>query len=347
MKIRSEQFTQHLSDGLKPVYLFSGDEPLLLAELQDSLRQHARSLGFTERKVFDVDRYFDWNQLQQESASMSLFSEQRLIELRLASIKPGKDGAPALIEYCQNPASDTVLVLSGPKSDKAATNTKWFKAIDNAGVVVQVWPVAESEFSVWLGGRMRKAGLQPDKDALMALEARVEGNLLAANQEIEKLLLQHGEGAVSAQDIESMVGDNARFNVFKLVDAALLGKEKKALRILAALRLEGIEAVVVNWALAREIRSLHALGCAIANGADMAAAMSKARVWGSRQGIVRSAVSRHDEQSLSTLLNSCALADRAAKGRSLTAAWDVLLGIVQGLSSHRANFSPAVARSGT
>lgn len=335
MKIRADQLDRHLSGALASVYLVSGDEALLVSEALDQIRAGCREHGYTERSVHTVERGFDWSELQADGASMSLFAEKRIVELRLSSAKPGTEGARVLTAWCERPAEDTVLLISAPKMDKTVLGTKWAKAVDAAGAIIQIWPINDAEFGSWLAARMRGMGLQPDRDAVLALGARVEGNLLAAKQEIEKLWMQNGNGPVTANQIENLVSDNARFNVFKLVDAALAGQQQKSLRILSALRTEGIEAVIVAWALTREIRSLYGMSRLLANGTDMSTVLSRGRVWGARQGIVRTALGRHDEHSLARLLRGCAHADRAVKGRSANRPWDVLLGLTQALSMSR------------
>lgn len=332
MKVRPEQLEAALAKGLRPVYLISGDEALLVNEVIDEIRVAARRDGFTERSVHVVDRSFNFADLHNDGASMSLFGDKKLIELRLASARPGAKAAAVLLDYAADPPPDAVLIVQAPKMDKSAASTKWVKALESIGALIQVWPVAESEFPSWLAFRMRRLGLQPERDAVLALAARVEGNLLAAQQEIDKLWTLKGEGSVTIDDIESMVTDSARFNVFKLVDTALAGDSAKCLRVLRGLREEGVEPVIIAWALAREIRSLFSMAVAQADRTPMQTVLANARVWGSRQGIVRAALSRHDRRSLATLLQASEFADRAVKGRAGTPAWDVLLGLCTGLA---------------
>lgn len=333
MRIRADRLDAELGRKLLPVYVVSGDEPLSVAECLDSIRTALRRREYTERKVHWVARGFDWSEFSADSVSMSLFAARRFLEVRLTSSKPGDAGTKALLAYAERPPEDTVLVLSIPKLDKAAFNTKWIKALDGVGAIVQVWPVDDAEFPVWVSSRMKKLGLAPTREAVLALSQRVEGNLLAAQQEIEKIWLQKGEGAVSVDDVESQVGDSARFNVFKLADTAVSGNIVKALRILGSLRSEGVEPVLIAWALTREIRSLASMKYAIDAGQSVQSAIAAAHVWNQRQGIVRSALSRHSGTSITRLLAAAAHADRAIKGRAAGSAWDALLGLVAGLCS--------------
>ncbi len=343
MKVRADQLERYLQDSLQPIYLVSGDEPLLVGEALDAIRQSAREQGFTERSVHVSETGFDWNTLLQDSASMSLFGEKKIVELRMRSAKPGTVGAKILTEYADNAPPDTVLLISTPKIERPKQPAKWVSALEAAGVWVQVWPVADAEFSSWLRDRMRRRGLQPDAEAIMALAKRVEGNLLAANQEIDKLWTLAGDGPVSAADIEQAVTDSARFNVFKLVDLALAGDAKRVVRVMDGLRREGTEPVIVSWAIAREVRALFSMACQLAAGKAMPDVFRKERVWSSRQGIVRSALARHTRKTLALLLQAAAHADASVKGQTESNGWDALLGLAHRLASDPRQSVAAVA----
>ena len=256
MKIFPDKLEATLKKGLLPIYFFSGDEPLQLGEAADAVRRHAREQGYTEREVMHVDKGFDWNELLMASNSMSLFAEKRVIDLRLPSGKPGKDGGAALVEYAGRPPEDTVLLISSGKVDKRSQSAKWYTALDKVGATLQVWPVETADMPRWLDQRLRSRGLQTEKDAVRVIADRVEGNLLAAAQEVDKLVLLNGTGALSLEQVESAVADSARFDVFGLVDAALEGDAPRLTRMLDGLRGEGVEPILVLWALARELRSL-------------------------------------------------------------------------------------------
>lgn len=220
MRLRADQLTAQLKKQLLPVYLVSGDEPLLVQEACDAIRAGAREAGCSEREVMHVDGKFKWDQLLASSAEMSLFAERKLIELRVPSGKPGAEGSKALVQYLAQPSPDNILLIVAGKIDKASTNSKWFKTIDKAGAVTQLWPIEARELPRWLQQRCGQLGLEIDQDALLMLGDRVEGNLLAAVQEIEKLRLITKGQRITAEDISDSVADNARYNLFALIDSA-------------------------------------------------------------------------------------------------------------------------------
>lgn len=226
MKLAPAQLAKHLQGALAPVYIISGDDPLLCQEAADAIRAAARQQGFDERQVFAADASFDWGTLLQAGASMSLFAEKRLLELRLPSGKPGDKGAAAFIEYCARPAEDTVLLISLPKLDGAAQKTKWGKALVEGPQTqfVQIWPVDANQLPSWIRQRLSQAGLSASQDAVELIAARVEGNLLAAAQEIEKLKLMAEGGQITVETVQAAVADSARFDVFGLTDAILNGE---------------------------------------------------------------------------------------------------------------------------
>ncbi len=326
MKVSFEQLDGHLREQLAPVYLLSGDEPLLLGEAGDAVRAAARARGYEDRELLFTGRGFDWNELLASGASMSLFAQQRIIELRMLSAKPGKDGGAALVAYAQDPPPDTLLLISAPKLDRAAANAKWVKALGGAGALVQIWPVETARLPAWIGKRMRSRGLKPDKEAVGLIADRVEGNLLAASQEVDKLLLVHGPGAVTAQDVTRAVSDSARFDVFQLADAALEGDPGRALRVLHGLRSEGVEPPLILWALSRELRGLADVAWAFAQGESQNAAMRG--VWPKRQGLIAGAARRLGLRGIHELIGQAGEADRVVKGQRAGRPWESLIGVV-------------------
>ena len=202
MQVRPDQLASVLQKQIKSVYFISGDEPLQLMESADLVRRYCKEQDYLEREVIDVDAKFDWHVLREEAASMSLFSSRRILDLRIPSAKPGRDGSKALQEFADNPPEDTVLLITAGKIDGGAKKSAWYKSLDAAGVVVQCWPVAAEQLATWVNNRFLLKGLQPDKEAVEFVCQHVEGNLLAADQEIEKLLLMLGPGAVSYEDIK-------------------------------------------------------------------------------------------------------------------------------------------------
>ena len=324
-QLRPEQLAGSLKQGLAPVYFIHGDETLLVNECADAIRAAARERGFGERQVFSADSGFDWNSLLAASDSLSLFAEQRLLELRLPTGKPGKEGAKILREYADRPAPDTVLLILSAKLEAAARRGKWVQALEGAGAGIAVWPVDAAQLPAWIERRMGARGMRAERDALRLLAERVEGNLLAAAQEIEKLYLLHGPGSLDYETIAELVTDSARYDIFGLVDCALSGDAVHAQRMLAGLRAEGVEPVLVLWALAREIRTLASMARAVQQGTPLARALAAERVWDKRKPLISGVLQRIRGRQWWTLLQHCARIDRVIKGRAAGSAWDELL----------------------
>ena len=332
MKIPANQLSNQLQKSLLPCYLVSGDEPLLAQESLDAIRAAARSAGFGSRELFVHGPGFAWHDFNAAGGNLSLFSEKRIIELRLPTGKPGRDGSAAICQMVEQLDRDLLLIVSAPKLDKGTAAAKWVKALSAAGAHVQIWPVDRRELPAWINARMRAAGLRPDRDAVRLIAERVEGNLLAAQQEIEKLRLLLGEGDVSAEHVQRAVADSSRFDVYKLVDAALGGDARRALRILQGVQAEGLEAVIVMWALTREVRTLVRLTDQVEAGVDLSSAMKKCGVWHNRQGLVRACVGRHRRGDFYALLKALRSADAAAKGQMAGDPWQLATEIVLALA---------------
>ncbi len=333
MKISANQLSSQLSKSLLSCYLVTGDEPLLAQEALDAIRAAARNQGFDSRELFVQTAGFDWGELARAGGNLSLFSERRIIELRLPTGKPGVKGSAAIAEFAANGDPDTLFLVSAPKLDRSSSKGKWVGALESNGGMVQVWPVSHRDLPGWINTRMKQAGLQPDRDAVRLIADRVEGNLLAAQQEIEKLRLLHGEGPVKAGDVDAAVADSSRFDVYKLVDAAVAGNAARAVRILGGVRTEGVEPVIVMWALTRELRSLASLADSVRKGTDLSTAMRQARVWQNRQGLVRACIGRHQPVSFYRFLKMVRDADAAAKGQKQADPWQLAMDIVLELAS--------------
>ncbi len=329
MRLRLEQLASHLGGDLAPVYVVSGDEPLQQGEAADAIRAAARQAGYLSREIFEADARFDWNRLQEEANALSLFAEQKIIDLRLPSGKPGTTGSKALTTYCENLPADTLLLLTVPK---LPLTSKWMKALDKAGVVIQVWPVDERQLPRWVQQRMRMAGLQAESGVAEMLAAQTEGNLLAARQEIEKLALLFGNEKISQEQAATAISDSSRFDVYSLVDAALAGKAQRCTRIIAGLAGEGIPLPVVLWALAREVRALNAMAQDIATGASVQQALGRARVWKNRIPLVSTGLKRLDARQWAELLQQCQLADATIKGAVPGNPWLLLEQITLGIA---------------
>ena len=329
MRLYPEKLADHLLQKLLPVYLVSGDEPLLLQECCDQIRQKARAENCNEREIIEGGvSNFNWQDILHSASNMSLFADRKLIELRLPSGKPGAEGSKALCEYLDIASGDDVLLIVSGKIDKQSTNSKWYKALDKAGVTVQVWPVDAKNLPRWLQQRVRNAGMSIDDDALRLLCERLEGNLLAAVQEVEKLKLLAADSKITMQTVTEAVSDNARYNLFDMADNALKGNASVSLRMLYGLRAEGTEPPVVLWALVREIRTLYEAQLDCDSGQSTQQALSSRRVWQNRMPLMQAALTRHNTHSLSLLLEQAARADGSIKGFADGKPWDNLSRLV-------------------
>lgn len=340
-RINPEQLGRSLAQGLPPAVVVSGDETLLVQEACDQVRQHARKAGFEERLIYHADNSFDWNQLLQSANSLSLFAERRLLEVRLASGKLAEAGGKVLQEYARNASSDTCLLLIAPKLERAAQNSAWLKALDACGWVVTVWPIAEKQLHRWLEHRLKSAGLQADAQALAVLASKVEGNLLAAVQEIEKLKLVAPDGPITAEFMASAVIDSARYNLFTLADKALSGDARAAATTLNGLRAEGTEATLILWALTREIRTLTLLKQAQEAGLPLERSARQHGVFDNRLPLMRAALQRLDKARLQRLLQQCASIDLAIKGAAPGSPWDWLAEVVLQMADSPTLLAPA------
>lgn len=325
MKIRADQLEASLARGLGPLYLVAGDDPLLVQEACDRIRGAARERGHSERLVFEVDAQFRWTALAGASGNLSLFAERRLIELRVPGGRPGDEGGRALAAWCAAPPADTVLLLAFPRIDAQSQKTKWFKAVEAAGVFIPVWPPDLSELPAWIARRMAARGLRPGPGAAAILAERGEGNLLACAQEIEKILLLQGPGPVEADDVLRIAADSARFDVYELVDGVLAGNAARGVRVLRGLEREGVEPPLVLWALTRAVRAIAAFAATVEGGTPLATALRADRVWGRRQALVERALRRHPRDTWWHLLRRAARVDRVIKGQAAGNAWDELL----------------------
>ena len=333
MRLDPTQLQARLGGALAPIYLVFGDEPLQLGEAAAAVRGAARARGYAERTCLEADAQSDWSALDHAAASLSLFAQRRLIEVQLAGEGPGRDGGEAIRRYCAAAADDVLLLILAPKLDWKSLSSKWAQALDQAGVIVQVRQPQGQGLQHWLRGRLVQAGFQPTDDALALLAERVEGNLLAAAQEIEKLKLLREPGPLDAEALLTSVYDSARYDLFDLSDAAIAGDRARTDRVLRALRAEGTAAALVLWVLARELRKLAAVGFALAHGGDVAAVLREHRVTEYRRNDVTTAARRLPLPRLWALLARCADADLAVKGRGSADPWGLLAEIADGLAA--------------
>lgn len=336
MRINVDQLDSHLQRSLQGFYWIAGDETLLVQEALAALRACGRAQGFTEWELFFVDRSFSWQTMLQSGNSLSLFADRKIIELRVSG-KLDEAGRDALGQYLASPNPDNLLILVTPKQESATLSTKWFKALESAGVFVQVWPVDLRGLPRWIAARMARLGLSADADAISLLCERVEGNLLAADQEIEKLGVLTGATParkvhVDRRQIMALVADSSRYNVFSLLDAALLGDARRCLKVLAGLQAEGSEVLALLAMLARELRTLIAIRRRIDSGSAGAAAMSAEGVRKTHEAPVAAALERLSLPALEALLQQARQVDLAVKGMSTSNAWTELTDILLALS---------------
>jgi len=339
MKLAPAQLTKHLQSGLAPVYAISGDDPLLCQEAADAIRAATRAQGFTERQVFNADASFDWGNLLQAGNSLSLFAEKRVLELRIPNGKPGDKGIAALLEYLTRPPEDTLLLISLPKLDGSTQKTKWAKAIIDGpqAQFVQIWPVEVHQLPQWIRQRMSQIGMSATQEAVDLITARVEGNLLAAAQEIEKLKLLAEGNQIDVSTVQAAVADSARYDVFGLIDAALNGEATHALRTLEGLRGEGVDSTVVLWALARELRLLAGIAQQYGQGIPLEKAFSQARppVWDKRRPLVSKALQRHTAARWNSMLQDAQRIDAQIKGQAAGDPWLDLSRLTLALAGQR------------
>ncbi len=322
MQVRSEQLAAHLAKGMRPLYTVWGDEPLLAQEALDTLRAAARSVGCSERQVHSVSgARFDWSSLLGAAREMSLFSDKQLIEIRIPSGKPGKDGSDALKSYCDTleAGSDNITLVALPRLDRTQQSSAWFTALERSGVTIRIDAVDRKALPQWIAQRLAQRGQRvqdgPAGQHTLAFFAdRVEGNLLAAHQEIEKLALLYPRGELSFEQVESAVLNVARYDVFKLGEAILAGQVGRARRMLEGLQAEGEAAVLVHWAIAEDIRALRRIRQAVADGQPLPLALREARVWGPRERLIERALPHFSEAALARLLDAASVCDGLVKG---------------------------------
>lgn len=327
MQLKAEQLKAQLTKSLAPVYFFTGDEPLQLGELADAVRKTARKTEYNAREVLSVDANFSWHSLSTSANELSLFADKKIIELRLPTASVGADGAKVMTAYCERLPQDTLLLITAGKLAKETLKSKWFQAIDKVGIVIQVWALDGVDLLRWLQQRCGQRGLLIELDGLRLLASRIEGNLLAAAQEIEKLYVLFGAGTISRSQINEVVADSSRYDVFKLIDYLFVANIKHIIKVLFALQTEGTAAPVVLWALTREARNLIKIKSALAQGQNRDVVFRNHQVWDKRKQIINDALQRISDNSLNHILVLSAKADRQIKGQQNGDAWETLLAI--------------------
>lgn len=320
MQIRPDQLASHLQRGIKPLYTLHGDELLLVLEAGDAIRAAARAAGHTEREVHTVaGAHFDWSGLLGAASAMSLFAEGKIVEIRIPSGKPGKDGSAALQRYCELQPEGVVTIVSLPRLDRQQSSSAWFSALESAGVTLRLDPVERTALPQWLAQRLaaqgqRVAAGDEGQRTLAFFADRVEGHLLAARQELDKLALLYPAGELGFEQVESAVLNVARYDVFKLGEAVLAGQVARVLRMLEGLRAEGEAAVLVHWTLAEDIRALKRCKDATAGGRPLPMALRENRIWGLKEKLFERALPRLDGLLLEQLVEAAHECDGLVKG---------------------------------
>ena len=322
MQLSAVHLASHLGKGLRSLYILHGDEALLVQEAADALRTAARAQGYGERTVHTVaGAHFDWSEVLAGGASMSLFAERQLVEVRIPSGKPGKDGAMAIQQLADRAVGndDTLLLFLLPRLDKATRNTPWFNALENAGVSIQIDPVERAALPQWIAQRLQRQGQRvvPGEEGQRTLQFfadRVEGNLLAAHQEVQKLALLHPEGELGFDQIEAAVLNVARYDVFKLSEAVLGGQVARVQRMLDGLQAEGEAEVLVHHSLAEDIRALKRVKDAMNAGRPLPMALREARIWGPRERLFERVLPRLSDARIAQWLHDAHVVDGIVKG---------------------------------
>jgi DNA polymerase III subunit delta len=326
LRVNADQLQAALRRTLAPVYLISGDEPLLVGEAADMVRAAARAAGYADRILFSIERGFDWEELRRESQALSLFAERRLFELRMPSGKPDK-GAQLITDLAARPPPDVVCLIIADKLDRKSSEAEWVRAIERHGVWVAVWPVSTSALPGWLDGRARALGVTLDPEAAQLIVERVEGNLLAAKQELDTLALLADGAPIGAELVLRAVGDSARYDVFQLAEAAAAGEAARALKVLVGLRNEGVEPTLILWALVREIRGLWQ-----ARERDRLSSALPPSGWNLAAKPSPRALLRLRKLPLARLLEEAGRADRTIKGLAAGDAWSAITALTMGLA---------------
>ncbi|MGK0442166.1 MAG: DNA polymerase-3 subunit delta [Pseudohongiellaceae bacterium] len=324
MKIKPEQLQQQLKKQLLPVYILHGDEPLLVQECADTLRKACKAQGFGDRDIIHVENNFNGEELYAANQAMSLFAERKIIELRMPTGKPGAAGSKAIVDYLANPSPDNVLLIICGKVESASQRGKWFKTIESAGVSVQVWPVGARDLPRWIEQRLNSKGLQANRQALELLSEKVEGNLLAAAQEVHKLQLYTEGELITVDTVMAAVADSARYNVFGLIDSCLEGDARSALKMLQGLKAEGSQVFTLLPLFNRELRTLYACAQQVGDGHGIDRVLQNQRIWDSRKHVTKLALTKLSIKRIAELIKLANDIDQSAKGMSKANSWDLL-----------------------
>lgn len=324
MLLRSEQLQQHLDKSLAPIYFVSGDEPLLVDEACRAIRNCAKAQGYTEVEKHSVNQHFNWEVLDTAKTLLSMFCEKTFLELRFESNKIGIKGSKALKQYTENPNDKQLILIIGPKLEANIKSSAWCKAIDKIGVLVQIWPIELNRLPQWLTTRALSYGLKLNRDSARLIAERTEGNLLAANQTLEKLQLILGEGEVPLAECEQVLADHTQHNLFTIADCVLEGNIKRTMQIFTNLKSQGEDPILILWLLCKELRSLVNIAAEMANGIPIYQLMEQHRIWQKRRPLVQRALQRHSLTDLQQMLQWAQSIDQIIKGQQAGNFWDEL-----------------------
>lgn len=332
MKINSDQLATYLQKKNYPVYLISGNEPLLIAEVLDKIRSFVRKQGIEENEKLTVTAQFDWTDFLQKTANFSLFSERKLIELSFLQ-KINSATSDHLMRYLEKQGEDTILIIITEKLDAAQQKSAWFNLINQRGLSIPIYAPSAQEFPRWIKERLTQAGLFVDQDTLSLLCERTQGNLLAAKQEIEKLLLAFGPGTISFEVLSQQSTEQSQYDVFALIDACLNRSPEKVNKIMMLLQQTGVEAPIILWGIARELRQLIGIQeNRQFHGMPLSDACRKLGVWNTRQALVQNYLKARKLDELYSFLQKAASIDRLIKGVQAGDAWQALLELCLALS---------------
>ena len=340
MNISLENLNDALKKKLHNYYLLSGDEPLLIQESLDLIRSAAAKAGFNSKEIYNQRDSFDWNEISSSMNNLSLFSEKKILELRLDSLRLGRSGSSSILDVLNNSNDDVLIIISCPKLDKAANSSKWIKRIKEIGGIIQVWPIKGDQLRLWLKNKFREKNLTITHGAIDLLIDRVDGNLLAASQAVEKIYLSYQGKEINEKIINAAISDDSRYNVFQLIDMALQGELQLSLKILSKLKNEGIDAVPIIALLLKEIRTLIKISEFINDGLSTTGALKRAvssrLIWESRKQIVNSCLRRHNTEGFYDIIKSCINADSVAKGQKKGEVWQLISNILIHLAVNNA-----------
>lgn len=337
MRIKLEQLSQHLQKQTAPLYTLFGNEPLLILEAADLIRIHARQQGYSERELFTVDQHFDWSALLNAGNNLSLFGNLRIMDIRIPSGKPGKEGSKTIEAYCNALPLDTLSLITLPRIDKQGQAAKWFKVLENTSVLIPVYAIEREQLPGWIRQRLSKQQQTADSDTLQFLSDKVEGNLLAAHQEIQKLALLYPQGNLTFDQVKDVVLNVARYDIYQLSEAMITADNIRYIRILSGLQSEGTVPLLILTTLAEQMRQLIFIRKGLDNGQPPAQLLQAARIWGDKQKIVMTAAKRISFQSLTQGLLRAAKIDRIIKGVAQGDVWDELSQLGIRLTDSRIN----------